>query len=85
MHLKASKNLRSISRLLTPLILLVFSASIEAQEKPNVIIMVADDIGYADPSFRGSPIETPAIDRLAREGAVLDRFYATPICTPRRN
>jgi len=53
--------------------------------RPNIIIMLADDLGRADLGFRGSDIETPHIDRLAREGTVLDRFYAMPICTPTRS
>ncbi|MFK0571127.1 sulfatase-like hydrolase/transferase [Endozoicomonas sp.] len=53
-------------------------------DKPNIIIMLADDIGYADPGFRGSGIETPSLDSLAKEGMTLDRFYTAPICSPTR-
>ena len=60
------------------------STSLSAYEQPNVVIMVADDIGYADMSFRGSDIETPSLDRLAAEGLELTRFYTTPICSPTR-
>ncbi|MAZ88755.1 MAG: arylsulfatase [Cellvibrionaceae bacterium] len=66
-------------------VVLWFSANdVSASERPNIVIMLADDIGYGDPGFRGSPIETPSLDRLAREGLVLDRFYSTPICSPTR-
>ena len=51
---------------------------------PNVIILLADDLGWADVGYHGGPIETPAIDRLAREGVQLDRFYSAPICSPTR-
>jgi len=54
-------------------------------ERPNVILLVADDLGWADLGFRGSDIKTPHIDRLAAEGARLERFYAMPICTPTRS
>ena len=37
-------------------------------DKPNVVIMVADDIGWADVGFHGGPIDTPSLDRLAKEG-----------------
>ncbi len=55
-----------------------------ADDRPNVVILVADDLGFADPGYRGSPIETPTIDRLAAEGVELDRFYVSPICSPTR-
>ena len=55
-----------------------------ASSKPNIIIMLADDLGWADVGFHGSDIETPAIDRLAAEGMRLERFYVSPICTPTR-
>ena len=51
---------------------------------PNVIILLADDLGWADVGYRGSDIQTPNIDRLAIEGMRLERFYATPFCTPTR-
>jgi arylsulfatase A-like enzyme len=52
--------------------------------RPNVIVIVADDLGWSDPGFRGSPIETPSLDALARDGLVFERFYTTPICSPTR-
>jgi len=51
---------------------------------PNVIVMLADDLGWADVGFRGGTIETPSLDRLAAEGTELHRFYTTPICSPTR-
>lgn len=51
---------------------------------PNVIIMLADDLGWADVGYHGSDIQTPNIDRLAKEGMRLERFYATPFCSPTR-
>ena len=55
-----------------------------ATQRPNILIFVADDLGYADASFKGSDINTPTIDRLANEGLVLNRFYTAPICSPTR-
>ena len=52
--------------------------------RPNIVIIVADDLGWADVGFRGSKIETPSLDKLAAEGMVLDRFYTAPICSPTR-
>lgn len=54
-------------------------------EKPNIVILLADDLGWADLGFRGSDIETPHIDSLARDGLTLNRFYSMPICTPTRS
>ncbi|WP_345334931.1 sulfatase-like hydrolase/transferase [Ferrimonas pelagia] len=51
---------------------------------PNVVIIVADDLGFADVGYKGSPIETPALDSLAAEGIELSKFYSTPICSPTR-
>ena len=69
--------------LLLLLVLLVTQAGY-ALDRPNVVIIVADDLGWADVGFHGSNIDTPALDKLAREGAVFDRFYTTPICSPTR-
>ena len=54
-------------------------------KQPNVVIFVADDLGWADVGFHGEEtIQTPSLDRLAKEGVQLDRFYTTPICSPTR-
>ena len=55
-----------------------------ANERPNIIVMVADDLGWADVGYHQGPIDTPALDQLAAEGVQLDRFYTTPICSPTR-
>ncbi len=60
------------------------SAAFAGPERPNVVIFLADDLGWSDPAFRGGPIETPGLDRLAAEGVALHRFYTTPICSPTR-
>ena len=56
-----------------------------AEGAPNVVLILADDLGWNDVGYHGAPIETPHIDRLAREGVELDRFYVQPICTPTRS
>src|SRR4051812_17246380 len=56
-----------------------------ARPRPNVVIIVADDMGFADVGFNDSPdIKTPNIDRLAKSGVRLDQFYVQPLCSPTR-
>ncbi len=70
---------------LTALLTLTLCATVASSaEPPNVIVMVADDLGWNDVGFHGGPIDTPSLDRLAAEGVQLDRFYTTPICSPTR-
>ena len=52
--------------------------------KPNIVIILADDLGNADLGYRGSDIKTPNIDRLANGGVRLESFYGMPVCTPSR-
>lgn len=73
--------------LLPPLALLLLLhpfAQADSGDRPNVIIIVADDLGWNDVGFHGGDIDTPSLDRLAAEGTELNRFYTTPICSPTR-
>jgi len=65
--------------------LMCVTASARAEgKKPNIVYIVADDLGWKDVGFHGSDIKTPHIDRLAQGGATLEQFYAQPMCTPTR-
>jgi arylsulfatase A-like enzyme len=56
-----------------------------APAAPNVIVILADDMGWADLGRDGSKIQTPNLDRLAQQGVKLTRFYASaPMCSPTR-
>lgn len=55
-----------------------------AEEKPNILLLVADDLGWNDVGWHGAPIKTPNMDRLVREGVELDQHYVQPVCTPTR-
>lgn len=52
---------------------------------PNVILILADDMGWNDVSYHGSKIQTPTMDRLAANGVELNRFYTHPTCSPTRS
>jgi len=59
-------------------------AAANKSSAPNIVIILADDLGWNDVGYHGSEINTPNIDRLAAEGLELDRFYAQPTCSPTR-
>lgn len=52
--------------------------------KPNIILILADDMGYSDLGCQGSEIDTPNLDRLARRGLQFSSFYNSPRCCPSR-
>src|SRR5262245_1162458 len=55
-----------------------------ANSRPNIVFIVADDLGWKDVGYHGSDIKTPTIDKLAAGGARLEQCYAQPMCTPTR-
>ena len=57
-----------------------------ADERPNIVIIMADDHGYGDTGFTGHPfVKTPHLDAMAESGVVFNRFYASaPVCSPTR-
>ena len=58
--------------------------ALAAAAPPNVVLMLADDLGWNGVSYHGNWAETPNIDRIAHEGLELDRFYVAPMCSPTR-
>jgi arylsulfatase A-like enzyme len=55
-----------------------------AEQRPNIILMMADDLGYGDTGFNGNTIiKTPHMDALAERGVVLTHFYSgNSVCSP---
>ena len=51
---------------------------------PNIVLVVADDLGFGDVGYHGSEIRTPELDRLAAGGVMFERFYVNPVCSPTR-
>jgi arylsulfatase A-like enzyme len=63
----------------------VTAVAAEQAPKPNIVFLLADDLGYEDCGFMGGKeIKTPHIDKLAAAGARLDAFYVQPVCSPTR-
>jgi arylsulfatase A-like enzyme len=56
-----------------------------AAQRPNILYILADDLGYADIGIFGSEIPTPNLDELARKGLLLTDFYASMTCSPTRS
>lgn len=73
-------------QLATVLVAGSLSASLSAEDRPNVIVILADDLGYGDLSCYGHPkFRTPNLDRLASEGVRLTQFNSpAPFCAPTR-
>jgi arylsulfatase A-like enzyme len=67
------------------LLTLVATATIAQKDnRPNLLLIVADDLGYSDLGCYGGDIRTPVIDRLAREGQLFTQFHTAPTCAPTR-
>lgn len=65
--------------------LLIPFAAVQANGKPNVVVILTDDQGWGDLSLNGNTnLSTPNIDSLAADGASFDRFFVCPVCSPTR-
>ncbi len=81
------RRLVQIAGLILASVLAFLAGPAQAQTKPNILVIFGDDIGYMNVSAYGGDImgvQTPNIDRLAREGLRLTSFYAQPSCTAGR-
>jgi arylsulfatase A len=75
---------RLTALLLAPLAAL-HAAGEPAPTKPNIVFILVDDMPYAGPSITGNPVlETPHMDRIAREGMIFSRAYSETVCGPSR-
>jgi arylsulfatase A-like enzyme len=75
--------MKKVPVILTAIILLLATV-LQAADQPNIIFILADDLGNTDLGYRGSDIKTPNIDKLANEGVRLENFHGMPVCTPAR-
>jgi arylsulfatase B/arylsulfatase I/J len=72
---------------LVVLALLLCCHAAAAKKLPNIVFVLADDLGHADIGYHGGAgqgIRTPVLDKLAQEGMRLENYYVQPICTPTR-
>jgi arylsulfatase len=80
--------MRKITTLLLILLITILLAgvSVEAKEtRPNILLIVADDLGYSDIGSYGGKINTPVLDQLAKEGIRFSNFHVLPTCSPTRS
>ena len=82
-------NLSGATSLILGLVLVVsfpgsYSVAAPLPGRPNILLIVADDLGYSDLGSFGGEINTPNLDTLAREGVALRRFHTAPNCGPSR-
>ncbi len=75
--------LRSIPCLLAALVCCLVSVS-HSSAAPNILVIIADDLGHRDVGWHGSEIKTPVLDKLAAGGVDLARNYVYPTCSPTR-
>ncbi len=78
---------RPVRRMIAAAILSFYAALAPAGETPahpNVLLILTDDLGWADVGYHGGAAKTPSIDKLAADGTRLERFYVFPVCSPTR-
>ena len=66
------------------LALLLGITAAHAETRPNVLVIVVDDLGWAGVGYHAKAMTTPNLDRMAKEGTELQRFYVYPVCSPTR-
>ena len=74
-----------ILRFQTLVLLFLLSTPGVADERPNIVLIIADDVGFSDIGAFGSEIRTPNLDALANEGVRLTNYHAAPTCGPSRS
>jgi len=81
----AGAGLSVAGMMLSTLVMFLWQDPAAAQSRPNIVVIVADDLGFSDLGSYGGEIRTPNIDRLAREGQRYTEFYVGATCSPTRS
>jgi len=76
--------MKTIIPILAATISLVCVLPLTAASPPNLVFIMADDLGWADVAFHGGNAPTPNLDKLAAEGLELTQHYVAPVCSPTR-
>lgn len=83
-------NITKLGQSLAAVAALLFSVPATAQQeqptaqRPNIVVIIADDVGFTDLGAYGGEARTPNIDALAQRGAQFSRYYSSPLCSPSR-
>ena len=81
---KALPYLLGLTTIIILFLMLIGSTKKEVVQKPNIIFIMADDMGYSDIGCYGGEVKTPNIDQLAANGIKLRNFYNNARCCPTR-
>jgi arylsulfatase A-like enzyme len=82
--LRLQPSMKATHSLLAVLIALLNCLPGAADSPPNVVFIIADDLGWADVAFHGGNAPTPHLDKLAATGLELTQHYVAPVCSPTR-
>lgn len=78
-----------MARLLSSALMLLswstFAWAGETPARPNIVLIMADDLGTGDVGWHGGPYKTPHLDKLARQSVRLEQHYSLPVCSPTRS
>lgn len=72
-----------LSLRLLAVLLLVLSSAAARDRRPNILVILFDDVGFSGLGAYGGVVRTPRIDSLAKQGTSLSRYYTSPFCGPR--
>lgn len=81
----APQCIQTVRWFLMAMLVLVFPVTAaQSEQRPNILLIVADDLAYSDLGSYGGEIDTPVLDALAEEGLRFSNFYVQPTCSPTR-
>jgi len=83
-NLPACLSRNTSATIVTVVFALLFSSSSVRAAQPNIVFMIADDLGWADVQFHGGSVPTPHLNALLKSGMELRQHYVAPVCSPTR-